>query len=204
MLNRICYFGCPKLDVKFKMPIQGCIVSKSFMFTSGTSTLLSQRKLRSLKWRNVDASTPDPWLPKPPQRLRPNQRQKLTRRQRERPRCALNIFFLENSVSPLKSEYCMNISLLIIKHQKNGVGIACHRPRRRRCLQRRRRARSHSLTVPNTMPRPRMGMLSKVYLVCIGIKSNLSRRLSAILVTAILVGFCTILYTNKTPHEGIH
>lgn len=48
------------------------------------------------------------------------------------------------------------------------------------------------------------GMLSKVYLVCIGIKSNLSRRLSAILVTAILVGFCTILYTNKTPHEGIH
>ena len=93
MLNRICYFGCPKLDVKFKMPIQGCIVSKSFMFTSGTSTLLSQRKLRSLKWRNVDASTPDPWLPKPPQRLRPNQRQKLTRRQRERPRCALNIFF---------------------------------------------------------------------------------------------------------------
>lgn len=102
MLNRICYFGCPKLDVKFKMPIQGCIVSKSFMFTSGTSTLLSQRKLRSLKWRNVDASTPDPWLPKPPQRLRPNQRQKLTRRQRERPRCALNIFFFGKFSFPSK------------------------------------------------------------------------------------------------------
>ncbi len=35
VLNRSCHFGCPKFYTKRKKIIQGCILSKSSMFTSG-------------------------------------------------------------------------------------------------------------------------------------------------------------------------
>ena len=49
-----------------------------------------------------------------------------------------------------------------------------------------------------------VGMSSKLYLVRIGMKSNLQKRFSTILVAAMLVGFCIILYTNKNHVRESH
>ena len=116
----------------------------------------------------------------------------------------MNIFFLENSVSPPKSEYCMNISLLIIKHQKNGVGIT-------------RMPQAKKEEVPaeeekSKVPQPDRteydakavngdvidGVLSVYWNQIKPVKTSFSN-------TSYChpSWFCTILYTNKTPHEEI-